>query len=144
MAAMQTSPGRTVTARRAAENPIITPADVRPSRPDMQVVGAFNPAAIRHDGETILLLRVAEAPRDVPAHEVAAPVWDPGAGELRVHRWRRDRAGVDTSDPRITVVDGRSWLTSTVSPARRRTVDVATMPTVDAPPRSSFRARPMK
>ena len=112
MPAMLTSPGGTVAARRAPENPIITPAQVRPSRPDLEVVGAFNPAAIRHDGETVLLLRVAEAPRDIDASEVAAPVWDPDARELVVHRWPRDRPGVDTSDPRITVVDGRSWLTS--------------------------------
>jgi predicted GH43/DUF377 family glycosyl hydrolase len=112
MAAMLTSTRQAVTARRAAENPIITPAHVVPSRPDMEVVGAFNPAATRHDGDVLLLLRVAEAPRDVPAAEVAAPVFDPETGDLVVHRWRRDAAGVDTSDPRITVVDGKSWLTS--------------------------------
>src|SRR5690349_19181675 len=112
MAAMLTSPGRTVAARRAASNPIITPADLPPSRPDLEVVGAFNPAAIRHGDETLLLLRVAEAPRGVGKDEVAAPVWDEATGELVTHRWRRGAPGVDTSDPRITVVDGRSWLTS--------------------------------
>jgi predicted GH43/DUF377 family glycosyl hydrolase len=112
MAAMLTSSRQAVAARRAAENPIITPAQVAPSRPDMEVVGAFNPAAIRYDGDVLLLLRVAEAPRDIGEAEVAAPVFDPGSSELIVHRWRRDAKGVDTSDPRITVVDGRSWLTS--------------------------------
>ena len=112
MAAMLTSPRSTSTVRRAESNPIITPADVIPSRPEFQVVGAFNPAAIEVGGETLLLVRVAEAPRDVPEDEVAAPVWDPDARRLVVHRWRRDASGVDTSDPRITVVDGQSWLTS--------------------------------
>ena len=54
-------------ARRASENPIITPAMVQPSRPDLDVVGAFNPAAIRYGDEILLLLRVAEAPRVVAA-----------------------------------------------------------------------------
>ena len=50
--------------QRLKENPIITPADVPPSRPDYEVVGAFNPAAIRYNDEIFLLLRVAERPKD--------------------------------------------------------------------------------
>jgi beta-1,2-mannobiose phosphorylase / 1,2-beta-oligomannan phosphorylase len=101
-----------VTARRAAANPIVTPAMVPPSRPELEVVGAFNPAAARYGNETLLLLRVAEAPRGVPASRVAAPVYDAATGEMRVHAWDRGAPGVDTSDPRITIADGRSWLTS--------------------------------
>ncbi|MDF2775675.1 MAG: glycosidase related protein [Geminicoccaceae bacterium] len=100
------------TAIRSAKNPIVTPAMVPPSRPDLEVVGVFNPAAVRHGSEVILLLRVAEAPRDVPAHEVAAPVFDPVSGQLEIMRWLRSAPGVDTTDPRMTVVDGRTWLTS--------------------------------
>lgn len=50
-------------ARRLAENPIITPADVRPSLRELEVVSVFNAAAARVDGEILLLLRVAERPR---------------------------------------------------------------------------------
>src|SRR5436309_1807150 len=49
-------------AQRHPDNPIITPAMVRPSRPDLRVVGAFNPGVTRQDGETVLLLRVADGP----------------------------------------------------------------------------------
>ncbi len=84
---------------------------VRPSRPDLKVVGAFNPAVIRHDGEVILLLRVAEAP-SVQDSEVAAPVYDADTGRLEIRKWPRDAKSVDTSDPRVTVVDGKTWLTS--------------------------------
>jgi len=101
-----------VVARRASENPILTPAMLRPSRQDLEVVGVFNPGAVRHEGEVLLLLRVAEAPRGVPADEVAAPVVDPGTGRLEIRRWRRDAPGVDASDPRLLVADGRTWLTS--------------------------------
>lgn len=96
---------------RAPANPIVIPAMVRPSRPDLEVVGAFNPAVVRHGGEVLLLLRVAEAPR-VAAGDVAAPVHDAKSGRLEIKTWNRNSEGVDTSDPRVTVVDGRTWLTS--------------------------------
>ena len=102
----------TVRATRAPENPILTPAMVPPSRPDLEVVGVFNPAAVRHDDDVILLLRVAEGPRDVGGGEVAAPVYDSASGRLEVKRWRRDTPSLDVSDPRLIVVDGRTWLTS--------------------------------
>jgi predicted GH43/DUF377 family glycosyl hydrolase len=101
-----------VPAVRAPDNPILTPASIAPSQPDLDVVGVFNPAAIRRDGEVILLLRVAEAPRDVGEREVAAPVYDPVAGRLEIRRWPRNAHGVDATDPRLIVVDGRTWLTS--------------------------------
>ena len=82
------------------------------SRPDLEVVGVFNPGAIQHGREIVLLVRVAEAPRNVPAAEIAAPVWDAATGRLAIRRWRRDAPGVDASDPRMIVVGGRSWLTS--------------------------------
>ena len=53
-------------AHRADQNPIVTPAMVPPSRPDLEVVGVFNPAVTRHEGHVVLLLRVAEAARGVP------------------------------------------------------------------------------
>lgn len=50
-------------ARRLAVNPLITPADVKPSLPVLEVVSAFNAAAARVGDEVVLLLRVAERPR---------------------------------------------------------------------------------
>src|SRR5687768_11715704 len=84
---------------------------VRPSRPGLEVVGAFNPGVIRHAGEVILLLRVSEA-APAATGEVTAPVYDAESGRLEIKKWRRDSPGVETSDPRVTVVDGRTWLTS--------------------------------
>jgi len=50
-------------ATRCPENPIITARDVRPSRPELEVVSVFNAAAARVGDEIVLLLRVAEQPR---------------------------------------------------------------------------------
>ncbi len=42
-------------AKRVAENPIITPEMVKPSAPNLEVIGAFNPGATRFGDEIILL-----------------------------------------------------------------------------------------
>ncbi len=97
---------------RAPENPILTPGMVRPSRPDLEVVGVFNPGVIRHGSDVLLLLRVAEAPLRTAVAEVAAPVYNAVSGELEVRRWHLDTKGLDVTDPRLVVVDGRTWLTS--------------------------------
>jgi len=85
---------------------------VRPSRPDLEVVGVFNPGVIRHENDVLLLLRVAEAPLRHAAGEVAAPTFDASSGRLEVHRWAGDTPGLHVSDPRTVVLDGRTWLTS--------------------------------
>lgn len=97
---------------RAAENPIITPSMVPPSSPDLEVVGVFNPAAARHNGETVLLLRIAESPTDQSPEEIGAPVFDAGTGTIGIKRWPRAMQGLDLSDPRTIGVDGREFLTS--------------------------------
>jgi predicted GH43/DUF377 family glycosyl hydrolase len=102
----------TLATARAPENPILTPAMVVASRPDLEVVGVFNPAAIRHRGEVILLLRVAEGVRGLAPGELAAPIFDPASARLDIKRWRRGAPGVDASDPRLITVQGRTWLTS--------------------------------
>jgi beta-1,2-mannobiose phosphorylase / 1,2-beta-oligomannan phosphorylase len=98
---------------RALENPILTPIGVSPSRPDLEVVGVFNPAAIRIGSETVLLVRVAEAPRGIPPGELAAAVYDAERAEIVIHRFRRDAPGVEAgSDSRVFTVDGDTYLTS--------------------------------
>src|SRR5258707_1076017 len=61
--------------RRLPDNPLITPRDVRPSHPDWEVVCAFNAGVARVGDEVVLLLRVAERPRGLPAGpDAPAPV----------------------------------------------------------------------
>lgn len=100
-----------MTAQRRPENPILTPSMIRPSRPDFEVVGVFNPGVTRHEGDVVLLVRVAESPVR-SAHEAAAPYFDAARDRIDVRRWKTEEEGVDTSDPRVIVADGRTWLTS--------------------------------
>ena len=53
-------------AKRFAENPILRPADIRPSIAGMKVECLLNPGVFRFDDKTWLLLRVAERPEQKP------------------------------------------------------------------------------
>jgi predicted GH43/DUF377 family glycosyl hydrolase len=109
--------------RRFAENPILVPSQLRASRPDFEVVGVFNPAAIRIGQETVLLLRVAEAPRDVPEGHVAAPIYDPASSSVIVKTWPKHTPGLNTSDSRLVVVGRDTFLTSISHFRRARSRD---------------------
>jgi predicted GH43/DUF377 family glycosyl hydrolase len=99
-------------AQRFAENPILRPADVRPSRPDMVVECLLNPGAFRYRGRTGLLLRVAERPRQETGW-VSTPLLDPAsAGGIRILRVRQDDPELKYTDPRVFAYRGRSYLTT--------------------------------
>ncbi|CAN5431130.1 glycoside hydrolase family 130 protein [soil metagenome] len=119
--------------RRSVENPILTPDSVRSSRPDFRVVGVFNPGVIRVGEETLLLLRVAEAPIDVASDEVAAPIYDHARARIDVRTWKRDAPGVDASDRRVIKVDGTTFLTSISHLRLARSLDGIHFRTDDAP-----------
>jgi predicted GH43/DUF377 family glycosyl hydrolase len=124
-------------ARRAPENPIVTPAMVRPSRPDTEIVGVFNPGVTRHGNDVVLLLRVAEAPLRTSDGEIAAATFDASSGRIEVQRWAAGTDGLDVSDPRIVVFEGRSWLTSLSHLRVARSTDGIHFDVEDAPAISS-------
>src|SRR5437016_3036728 len=84
--------------RRLFERLLLGPADVPPSRPEMEVVGVFNPAAIRLGDEVILLVRVAEWPRERRQGFTALPRWSPDGG-LAID-WLAD-SEIEPSDARV-------------------------------------------
>src|SRR6188768_1640628 len=98
--------------RRFADNPILMPSQLQPSRPDFEVVGVFNPGAIRIGHETVLLLRVAEAPIDVAPNQVASPIFNPGTKRIELRTWSRDTPGLALDDSRLVVVGRDTYLTS--------------------------------
>jgi beta-1,2-mannobiose phosphorylase / 1,2-beta-oligomannan phosphorylase len=84
--------------KRRFERLLLSPSDLTPLREDFQVVGVFNPGAILVDGEVILLVRVAERPREVRAGHTALPRWSPGVG-LEID-WLADDE-IEVLDPRV-------------------------------------------
>jgi predicted GH43/DUF377 family glycosyl hydrolase len=101
-----------VNAIRAPENPIVTPDMVLASRPDMEVVGVFNAGAIKIGDETLLLLRVSEAPRKMAAGMSSAAIYNAETRRIEIKRWMKGTPGLDASDPRVVTADGSVWLTS--------------------------------
>lgn len=114
---------------RLAGNPLISPDDVTPSQPGMEVISTINPGAARVGDEIVLLIRVAERPRSTGALPEAAqqvdlsgdrptlaplpagleledlvgmPYFDTSADPPRIMLGyvRRDEPGVDLDDPR--------------------------------------------
>jgi predicted GH43/DUF377 family glycosyl hydrolase len=83
---------------RRFERLLLKPADLGPSREDLEVVGVLNPGAIVANGEVVLLVRVAERPRAVRPGFTASPRWAPGEG-LTID-WLPDDS-IDVLDPRV-------------------------------------------
>lgn len=92
--------------RRSPLNPLITPADVKPSFPDWEVLGAFNAGVAECDGEIVLLLRVAERPRQIDPGKVTVPVLRAdasgfGASSVCIVELDRNDPDLDFSDQRV-------------------------------------------
>jgi predicted GH43/DUF377 family glycosyl hydrolase len=100
-----------MTVRRLSTRLLLRPEDVPASRNDFEVVGAFNPGVVRADGEVVLLVRVAERPRERRAGCTALPRWEDG--EVLID-WVPD-AEWDAVDPRVVrrKADGLVRLTFT-------------------------------
>ena len=89
---------------------LLEPKDVTPSHESLEVVGAFNPGAVTVDGEDVLLVRVAERPREKREGYTGLPRWDLDTGLTIDWMHNEDLAPVD---PRVVVVKatGESRLT---------------------------------
>ena len=55
---------------------LLKPSDVPPSRPDLEVIGVFNPGAVQTSDGVVLLVRVAEQAAEKRKGYTALPRWD--------------------------------------------------------------------
>jgi predicted GH43/DUF377 family glycosyl hydrolase len=74
---------------------LLRPSDLPPSREDLEVIGVFNPGAIATNDGVVLLVRVAERPKEHRPGYIALPRWDPLSNKIVV-----DWAGGDELGPR--------------------------------------------
>lgn len=99
-------------AKRFAENPILRPSDVVPSRSDLEVACLLNPGAFRFEGKTGLLIRVAERPVQ-PEGKVCTPVIDPREPSgIAVVQFELSDPLLDYKDPRVFQHSGECYLTT--------------------------------
>jgi beta-1,2-mannobiose phosphorylase / 1,2-beta-oligomannan phosphorylase len=97
-------------ARRFEQNPILRPRDLCASVEGMEVTCLLNPGVFRFDGETWLVVRVAERPAQV-AGKTSFPILSPD-GRLEVLEFESNDPRLDLSDPRVINFDGRDYLTT--------------------------------
>ena len=107
-------------AHRFPENPLLRPQDIAPSRPDWKVECLLNPGVFRFNGQTCLLVRVAERPPQRSGF-VSFPILSE-SGEAQVLQFDRNDPKLDMSDPRVLRYDGMHYLT-TLSHLRMLTSD---------------------
>jgi beta-1,2-mannobiose phosphorylase / 1,2-beta-oligomannan phosphorylase len=84
--------------QRISTQLLLRPEDLPPSRDDFEVVGVFNPGAVTVGDEVVLLVRVAERPRERRAGFTGLPRWDPKLG-LTID-WIPD-VKLEPIDPRV-------------------------------------------
>lgn len=97
---------------RSPLNPIIKPEDIKPSRPDFEVVCAFNAGVARLDDEIILLLRIAEKPIYSNLETRLFSAYDTKTGAVVNIEVGHDDIGIDFSDPRMIKTPEGLFLTS--------------------------------
>lgn len=97
--------------KKFRNNPIFRPEDVLPSRPDFEVLGAFNPGATIYEGRPLLLVRVAERPRPKSGC-VATAMVNLASGEIEPLYISREDPDLAMSDPRVFSYRGKTYLTS--------------------------------
>ena len=97
--------------KRLDANPLLTPDDLRPTRPDLRVLCTLNPAAVRFSDEILLLVRVGE---EAPAEGdwLRYVRYDVSAGQTVVERIHKDDPDLEIRDARGYYLRGKMLLTS--------------------------------
>ena len=118
-------------AQRFPGNPLLVPAQVRPSQPGSKIECLLNPGVFLHEGRTHLLVRVAERPEPQPGR-VRVPIME--EGKLKILDWDSGDPALNTSDPREYKYQGEGYL-STLSHLRLFVSDdgIAFSPAEQAP-----------
>ncbi len=99
---------------RYPENPLVTPADVKPSYDGWEVMCTFNAGVIEYGDEILMLMRVAERPISGDPNRVLVPVMDCASGcpEMKILEFSSTDEGIYLGDPRVVCFPDRIYLTS--------------------------------
>ena len=97
---------------RSEKNPIIRPEDIKPSSPDFKVICVFNCGVAKLNGETLLLMRVAEVPECDCDDLVKVPYLDDKTNLIFIKELKKTDYNIDYSDPRVIKTPEKNYLTS--------------------------------
>jgi predicted GH43/DUF377 family glycosyl hydrolase len=81
---------------------LLCPDDLKPSRPDLEVIGVFNPGAVTYQDGVMLLVRVAERPREQRKGYTGLPRWSADSNELVID-WVSNEE-LSFVDPRVVQI----------------------------------------
>ena len=98
-----------VIANRFVENPLLRPADVRPSRPGLEVACLLNPGVFEFDNKIWLIIRVAERPKQQPDF-ISFPILR--IGGIEIMEIAINDPHLNATDARILRYKGNDYLTT--------------------------------
>lgn len=101
--------------KRHSDNPILIPAQVAPTTPDMQIECLLNPGVFRFEDKIWMLVRVAERPLQKEG-QTTLPIYSEG-GQIELLTFDNDDPKFDNSDNRVFSYNGANYL-STLSHLR--------------------------
>jgi len=97
-------------AKRFKENPLLSPADIKPCIPGMEITCLLNPGVFRYKGKIWLLLRVAERPKQIEG-KISLPVYNRN-GKIEILSFYKNDPDLDVYDPRVINYKKKDYLTT--------------------------------
>ena len=97
-------------AKRFAENPLLSPTDLPPSREGLEITCLLNPGVFQFEGKTWLIVRVAERPKQ-KENIISFPILTE-TGAIEIIEIPMDEAELDASDARVINYKGVDYLTT--------------------------------
>ncbi|HMV09152.1 MAG TPA: glycoside hydrolase family 130 protein [Cyclobacteriaceae bacterium] len=97
-------------AKRFKNNPILRPADLKPSMPGMKIECLLNPGVFSYQNKTWLLLRVAEMPEQQEG-KISFPIYNE-SGRIEILTFDKSDPALDFTDPRVINYKGKDYLTT--------------------------------
>ena len=97
-------------AKRFAENPLLSPADLKASTEGLEITCLLNPGVFSYKGKTWLIVRVAERPAQ-QEDVISFPVLT-GDGGLEIIAIKKDDPALRATDARVINYKGIDYLTT--------------------------------
>jgi predicted GH43/DUF377 family glycosyl hydrolase len=97
-------------ARRFSQNPLLSPADLKPSIPGLRIACLLNPGVFRYGGKTWLIVRVAERPEQKDG-VISFPILT-ATGGVEIKEIATNDPQLDASDARVINYKGEDYLTT--------------------------------
>ena len=97
-------------AKRFPQNPLLSPADLKPSTEGLEITCLLNPGAFRYAGKIWLLIRVAERPAQKD-NIISFPILT-GEGKIQIIEIDKNDPDLDETDARVINYKGKDYLTT--------------------------------